>query len=213
LTTVAAPDTTLCDFTVTAYIGPMARPRSFDPDEALNLARDVFWRKGFQGTSLDDITAATGLAKPSLYAAFGDKNALFLKVLDRYHERIVANAERVLKEGPSARDAIERWLTGFVPFCSGVKGTRGCLSVNTAADGASDQKEVRNRLERFNRKLEQLLSNRLRADRAQFSDAFDPDHTAHAIMAIYMGLMVLAKDAPDAARVRATLNQAMKLFA
>ena len=69
----------------------MARPRSFDPDEALDLARDVFWQKGFQGASLDDITAATGLNKPSLYAAFGDKNALFLKVLDRYHARIVAN--------------------------------------------------------------------------------------------------------------------------
>ena len=191
----------------------MARPRSFDPDEALDLARDVFWRKGFQGTSLDDITAATGLAKPSLYAAFGDKNALFLQGLDRYHQRIVANAERVLKEGPSARDAIERWLTGFVPFCSGVKGTRGCLSVNTAADGVSDQKEVRNRIERFNRKLEQLLRNRLRADRTQFSGVFDPDSTAHTIMAIYLGLMVLAKDAPDAARVRATLNQTMRLLA
>lgn len=102
----------------------MARPRSFDPHEALDLARDVFWRQGFQGTSLDDITVATGLTKPSLYAAFGDKNTLFLKVLDRYHERVVANAERVLNEGP-ARDAIERWLTSFVPFCSGVKGTRG----------------------------------------------------------------------------------------
>jgi TetR/AcrR family transcriptional regulator, transcriptional repressor for nem operon len=191
----------------------MARPRSFDPDEALDLARDVFWRKGFQGASLDDITAATGIAKPSLYAAFGDKNALFLKVLDRYHQRIVANAERIIDEGPSARDAIERWLTGFVPFCSGVKGIRGCLSVNTASDGASDQKEVRNRIERFNRKLEQLLSKRLRADRAQFSDAFDPDSTAHTIMAIYVGLMVLAKDAPNAARVRATLNQAIKLLA
>jgi TetR/AcrR family transcriptional repressor of nem operon len=190
----------------------MARPRSFDPDEALDLARDVFWRNGFQGTSLDDITAATGLAKPSLYAAFGDKNALFLKVLDRYHGSIVANAERTLNQGPSAREAIERWLTGFVPFCSGVKGNRGCLSVNTAADGACDQ-EVRNRVERFNRKLEQLLSNRLRADRAQFSDAFDPDAAAHAIMAIYLGLMVMAKDAPTAARVRATLNQAMNLLA
>jgi TetR/AcrR family transcriptional repressor of nem operon len=191
----------------------MARPRSFDPDEALDAARDVFWQKGFQGTSLDDITAATGLAKPSLYAAFGDKNALFLKVLDRYHARIVAHAERILKEGPSARDAIERWLKGFVPFCSGLKGSRGCLSVNTAADGASDQKEIRKRIERFNRKLEQLLSNRLRADRAQFSATFDPGDAAHAIMAIYLGLMVLAKDAPDAARVRATLNQAMKLLA
>jgi AcrR family transcriptional regulator len=191
----------------------MARPRSFDSDQALDLARDVFWRKGFQSTSLDDITAATGLAKPSLYAAFGDKNALFLKILDRYQASIVANAERILSEGPSARDAIERWLTGFVPFCSGVRGSRGCLSVNTAADGASDQKEVRNRVERFNRKLEQLLSKRLRADRAQFSDAFDPDVAAHTIMAIYLGLMVLAKDAPDAARVRATLNQALKLLA
>jgi TetR/AcrR family transcriptional repressor of nem operon len=190
----------------------MARPRSFDTDQALDLARDVFWRKGFQSTSLDDITAATGLAKPSLYAAFGDKNAMFLKVLERYHASIVADAERILNEGASAREAIERWLTGFVPFCSGVKGIRGCLSVNTAADGASDQKEVRNRVERFNRKLEQLLSKRLRADRAQFSDTFDPDVSAHTIMAIYLGLMVLAKDAPDAARVRATLNQALKLL-
>jgi len=191
----------------------MARPRSFDPDEALDLARDVFWQNGFQGTSLDDITAATGLAKPSLYAAFGDKNALFLKVLDRYHASIVANAERALSQGPSARDAIERWLTGFVPYCSGTKGIRGCLSVNTAADGISDQKDVRDRVERFNRKLEQLLSNRLRADRAQFSDAFDPDAAAHTIMAIYLGLMIMAKDAPAAARVRATLNQALKLLA
>jgi len=191
----------------------MARPRSFDPDEALDAARDVFWQKGFQGTSLDDITAATGLAKPSLYAAFGDKNALFLKVLDRYHARIVANAERILDEGPSARDAIERWLKGFVPFCSGIKGSRGCLSVNTAADGVSDQKEIRKRIERFNRKLEQLLRNRLHADRAQFLDTFDPDAAAHTIMAIYLGLMVLAREAPDAARVRATLDQAMKLLA
>jgi TetR/AcrR family transcriptional repressor of nem operon len=191
----------------------MARPRNFDPDEALDLARDVFWRKGFQSTTLDDITAATGLAKPSLYAAFGDKNALFLKILDRYHGRIVSGAERVLNEGPSARDAIERWLAGFIPFCSGVRGSRGCLSINTAADGASEQKQVRTRIERFNRKLEELLRNRLRADRAQFSDGFDPDSAARTVMAIYFGLMIMAKDAPDAARVRATLNQAIKLLA
>ena len=190
----------------------MARPRSFDPDEALDLARDVFWEKGFQGASLDDVTAATGLAKPSLYAAFGDKNALFLKVLERYHARIIANAERIINDGPSAREAIHRWLTGFVPFCSGVKGKRGCLSVNTAADGAVMQKEIRKRIGDFNRKLEELLRNRLRADRSQFSDGFDPDGVAHTIMTIYLGLMVLAKDAPDAARVRATLNQAMRLL-
>lgn len=189
----------------------MARPRSFDPDEVLDLARDVFWQKGFQGTSLDDITAATGLTKPSLYAAFGDKNALFLKVLARYHAYIVGKAELVINDGPSAREAIERWLTGFVPRCSGVKGSRGCLSVNTSVDGVAE-KEVRKRIQAFNRQLEQLLRDRLRADRAQFADGFDPDAVAHTIMAIYQGLMVLAKDAPDAARVRATLDQAMKLL-
>jgi len=191
----------------------MARPRSFDPEEALDVARDVFWKKGFQGTSLDEIAALTQLAKTSLYAAFGDKNALFLKVLDRYHARIVANAERIINDGPSAREAIKRWLNGFVPFCSGVKGSRGCLSVNTAADGAGEQKEVRKSIEAFNHKLEELLRARLRADRAQFADGFDPDATAHTIMAIYLGLMVLAKEAPDATRVRATLDQALKLLA
>jgi TetR/AcrR family transcriptional repressor of nem operon len=166
----------------------MARPRSFDPDQALDLVRDVFWQKGFQGTSLDDITAATGLAKPSLYA------------------------ERIINDGPSARDAVHRWLTGFVPFCSGVKGKRGCLSINTSADGATEQKGVRKRVEAFNRKLEELLRDRLRADRTQFGEGFDPDAAAHTIMAIYTGLMVMAKDAPDAARVRATLDQVLKLL-
>jgi TetR/AcrR family transcriptional regulator, transcriptional repressor for nem operon len=190
----------------------MARPRSFDPDEVLDLARDVFWKNGFQGTSLDDITAATGLSKPSLYAAFGDKNALFLNVLERYHARIVAHAENVINDGPSARDAIQRWLTGFVPRCSGVKGSRGCLSVNTSGESVFAQKEVRSRIEAFNRRLEELLRQRLRADRKQFSDGFDPDATAHTIIAVYLGLMVLAKDAPDAARVRATLDQVIKLL-
>src|ERR1700739_3614111 len=110
----------------------MARPRTFDPDEALDAARDVFWKKGFQATSLDEITAASGLAKPSLYAAFGDKNALFLKVLDRYHERLLGCAERALAQPGSARDAIRQWLTGFVSSCSGEKGRRGCLSINAA---------------------------------------------------------------------------------
>lgn len=73
----------------------MARPRSFDPDDVLEIARQVFWQKGFQATSLDEITAASGIAKPSLYAAFGDKHALFLRVLDRYHDGILGWAERV----------------------------------------------------------------------------------------------------------------------
>jgi len=111
----------------------MARPRSFDPDETLDLARDVFWQKGFHGTSLDDITAATGIAKPSLYAAFGDKNALFLKVLDRYHARIVANAERIINEGPAARDAVPSQSRSISPNC----GARKVDSFSASGSGAT----------------------------------------------------------------------------
>src|ERR1700741_4975653 len=123
----------------------MARPRSFD------------------AASLDEITAASGIAKPSLYAAFGDKNALFLKVLDRYHDGILGWAERVLAQPGSARDAIRQWLTGFVPYCSGEKGQRGCLSVNSATDGSLDQAEVRKSIERYNKRLQELLRARRRA--------------------------------------------------
>ena len=85
----------------------------------------IFWRKGFQATSLE-ITAESGIAKPPLYAAFGDKTAPF---------------ERVLAQPGSACEAIGQWLIGFVPYCSGERGRRGCSSVNSATDGSLDQAE------------------------------------------------------------------------
>lgn len=190
----------------------MARPRSFDPDDVLEVAREVFLRKGYQAASLDEITAASGIAKPSLYAAFGDKNALFLRVLDRYHDRILGWAERVLAQPGPARDAIRQWLAGFVPYCSGAKGARGCLSINAATDGSLDQAEIRKSIERYNRQLEQLLRARLHADRAQFRKGFDPDLTAHTIMVVHTGLMTLAHQGSDAKRVQAVIDQVMTLL-
>ncbi len=92
----------------------MARPRTFDPNDVLLAARQIFWRKGYQSTSLDDITEATGLTKPSLYAAFGDKASLFLKVLDDYHDRLIMRSGRILSEAPNARAAVEAWLTSLL---------------------------------------------------------------------------------------------------
>jgi TetR/AcrR family transcriptional repressor of nem operon len=191
----------------------MARPRTFDPDEVLNSAREIFWQKGFHGTSLDDITAATGLAKPSLYAAFGDKDALFLKVLDRYHDVVLRRSERVITAGPSARQAIENWLDSYLPYCTGTKGNRGCLSINTATDGALDRAELRKSVKRFNTKLENLICARLEADRTQFVEDFDPVAVARTIMTIYSGVMVLSKQTQSADRVKSVIAQAMKLLA
>jgi TetR/AcrR family transcriptional regulator, transcriptional repressor for nem operon len=191
----------------------MARPRTFDPEEVLDAARDIFWRKGFGGTSLDDITAETGLTKPSLYAAFGDKTSLFLHVLERYHDAVLARSGKILTSGPSARAAIEAWLLSCVPFCSGRKGRRGCLSINTAADGGHDAPKLRNSIARFNARLEALILARLEADRAQFAKDFDPLAATHAIAAVYVGLMTQAKQAPAPQRVKSVIAQITKLLA
>ncbi len=191
----------------------MVRPRSFDPEAVLEIAREIFWTKGFQRTSLDDITSATNLTKPSLYAAFGDKNALFLQVLDRYHVMLVARAERKLAGGPSAREAIAGWLEGFVPSCSGSRGVRGCLSINAATDGVLDQTEIRDSIAQFNARLEELIRLRLEADRRQFSKDFDPKAAAFFIMTVYNGLMVMARQMPRPDSVKNTIAWAVTILA
>jgi TetR/AcrR family transcriptional repressor of nem operon len=98
------------------------------------------------------------------------------------------------------------------PYCSGEKGQRGCLSVNSAADGSLDQAEVRKSIERYNKRLEELLRARLRADRAKFEKGFDPDLTARTIMVVHTGLMALAQQAPNSKRVKAVIDQVMNLL-
>src|ERR1700758_5514377 len=92
---------------------PPGRPREFDPGEALDEALRVFWEKGYDGASLSDLTEAMGITRPSMYAAFGDKEALFRKVLDRYVNGPSAYLNEALNES-TARGAVERWLFGAI---------------------------------------------------------------------------------------------------
>ncbi|HEY9657475.1 MAG TPA: TetR/AcrR family transcriptional regulator, partial [Allocoleopsis sp.] len=89
------------------------RPRAFDIDEALEQALQVFWRKGYLGTSLTDLTEAMGINRPSLYATFGNKESLFRKVLDRYSDRQTAYLRSALEE-PTARKVIEQMMYGVI---------------------------------------------------------------------------------------------------
>src|SRR5216684_4462569 len=92
---------------------PTGRPREFDADEALERALELFWRQGYEGTSLGELTAAMGINRPSLYAAFGNKESLFRKALDRYVGAGMAFLRDALEE-PTARRAIETLLRGYV---------------------------------------------------------------------------------------------------
>jgi AcrR family transcriptional regulator len=109
---------------------PGGRPRTFDADAALDRALEVFWRQGYEGTTLSDLTAAMGINRPSLYAAFGSKDQLFTRVLDRYLTGPGAFAEQAL-DAPTAREVVERLAYGAVDLTTGPRTPHGCLSVNT----------------------------------------------------------------------------------
>lgn len=109
----------------------MGRPRSFDIDRALDRALQVFWRKGYEGTSLSDLTKAVGVNRPSLYAAFGDKETLFRKALDRYLDGPAAYTQEALKES-TARAVIERLLRGAADLNAAPRNPGGCLMVQGA---------------------------------------------------------------------------------
>jgi len=103
------------------------RPRSFDRDAALERAMQVFWRQGYEATSVSDLTRAMGINPPSLYAAFGDKEQLYLAALERYEQERRESVVRILEEAPSARQAIERLLEEAASEMASGEVWRGCV--------------------------------------------------------------------------------------
>jgi len=113
------------------------RPREFDYDKALDQAIRVFWQKGYEGTSLPDLTDAMGINRPSLYAAFGNKEELFRKALERY-SGTVSDRARSLLSAPKIHDAVENFLMGSAEGFTCKESPRGCLSVQGALVGSED---------------------------------------------------------------------------
>jgi TetR/AcrR family transcriptional repressor of nem operon len=187
----------------------MARPRSYDAEAVLDAARDLFWSRGYQAASLDELARITGVNKPSLYAAFGDKAGLFRLVLDRYHVTVLALSERVLNGGGSPRRAIRAWLLGFLSFCSGELGARGCLSLNTNLEASVLSPDVRSSIDQLQKNTEALL--RAAFDRGkeagEFAASFDSVGAARALLVAQSGLMVLARGRPPAAETLASMER------
>ena len=119
---------------------PRGRPRGFEPETALARAMDAFWREGYAATSLDAIAAATGLNRPSLYGAFGDKHALYVQAYRRYREQVRESFAPLLAEPAPIRDKLRRILGAALElYLAGEDGPRGCFTVLTASsDAAAD---------------------------------------------------------------------------
>jgi TetR/AcrR family transcriptional regulator, copper-responsive repressor len=113
------------------------RPRAFEPETALVQAMDAFWKDGFAATSLDDVSAATGLNRPSLYSAFGDKRALYLKAYGQYRKHVNESFQPLFAAKKPLRAKLRRILTAALDlYLGGENGPRGCFTVLSAASDA-----------------------------------------------------------------------------
>ncbi|WP_321911385.1 TetR/AcrR family transcriptional regulator [Paraburkholderia sp. J11-2] len=147
---------------------PRGRPRAYDPEEALARVRDTFWRNGYTGTSLDDLSEATGMNRPSLYGAFGDKHALYLQTLERYVEAGRVAMESALDSALPLREALMRVFDGALGwYLPAHDAARGCLLIGTAAVEAVNDDAVRERLAAGLRTFDKAFERRLRAALAQ----------------------------------------------
>jgi len=167
----------------------LGRPRAFDPDVALERAMHVFWAKGYEGASLSDLTQAMRINRPSLYAAFGNKEQLFRKVLDRYASGPLAYFGQAL-EAPKARDVVEQILFGAARMASDPRLPAGCLMVQgaLACGNASARKEVAARRAAAEVALRRRLQ-RAKRERDLPKNA-DPAELAHYVMTVVRGMAV-----------------------
>lgn len=138
----------------------MGRHREFDVDEALDAALCVFWRKGYEGASYTDLTEATGVERPALYSAFGNKEALFRRALERYYDRYLDFFPAALEQ-PTSRDVVACILRNAAELHTRYPDRPGCLGVHGSLAGSDDAEPVRRAMVEARAKGETLLCERL----------------------------------------------------
>ncbi len=194
----------------TAQLG---RPRGFDPDVALERAMHVFWAKGYEGAALSDLTQAMRINRPSLYAAFGNKEQLFRKVLDRYASGPLAYFEKALA-APKARDVIEQILFGAADLASDPKLPAGCLMVQGAlacGDAAgSVQKETAARRTASEVALRRRLQRAKRE--GDLSPRSDPAELARYVMTVLQGMAVQGTNGAKRDQLRRVAQVALRAW-
>jgi len=192
---------------------PRGRPRAFDPEAALDRAMHVFWAKGYEGASLSDLTRAMRINRPSLYAAFGNKEELFLKVLDRYANGPLAYFRKALA-APKAREVIEQILLGAADMATDPKLPAGCLMVQGAlacGDSAgSVQKEVAARRAASEVALHRRLQRAKRE--GDLSPQADPAELARYIMTVLQGMAVQGANGATRDQLRRVARTALRAW-
>ena len=189
----------------------LGRPRSFETGKALDAAMKVFWCKGYEGASLSDLTKAMGINRPSLYAAFGDKESLFRKVLDRYDSGPAGYVREALNQ-PTARAVVERLLEGAAELGTASSNPRGCLFVQSALACGDKAEGIRNDL--ILRRDAGEKAVRLRLKRAQaegdLAHDADPADLARYVVTVVQGIAVQAASGAARPELRRVIQTALR---
>jgi AcrR family transcriptional regulator len=189
------------------------RPREFDIDKALDAALNVFWRKGYEGTTLPDLTAAMSINRPSLYAAFGNKESLFRKALDRYAKGPGCYVTEALNE-PIARDVMENLFRRSVDLLTNPENPRGCLWVQGALACGESSESVRQELIARREASEIAIRKRFAKALAQDELPADisPADLARYVVAVMQGMSVLAAGGATRKELQRVAQIAMRIW-
>lgn len=187
------------------------RPRSFDREEALRRAMAVFWTRGYEGASLGDLTAAMGINRPSLYAAFGCKEALFREAVQLYDASESEPVQQALDAAPTARAAVEAMLRANADAYAHPKKPRGCMIVLSSLVGAPEHEELRRFLARLRRQGEADLRRRIERGIAEgdVPRQADAQRLAAFYTTVLQGLSVQARDGASRKTLQTIVDDAM----
>lgn len=186
----------------------MARPRKFNEERVIERAMHLFWRNGFEATSLSDLLRVTGLSKSSLYGSFGDKRSLFMASLDAYRQQRRARLRAVLAGGPTARDAIESFLRGIIRDAANPDGAYGCMICNEAVEfGASDEEMHRIVLDDFNEIEDAFAATIVLGQQdGSIASTSEPRKLARFLTTTMQGLQVMIRAQAEPARLQDTID-------
>jgi len=192
----------------------MARTKEFDERQVLLAAMLVFWDKGYEGTSINDLEQATGLRRTSLYNTFGNKRALFERVLACYKESIMASLFTAMDSTQDIREGTRRLLNATLDVNYAEQNPGGCLVVLSVLESGQHDTESRASLERTMQELRQGLRQRIAraCQRGELPANLDATATATTIATIMSGMMVLGKANFPRTALKKTVNQVLELF-
>jgi AcrR family transcriptional regulator len=190
---------------------PSGRTRQFDVDEALGRALEVFWARGYEGATLPELTRAMGINRPSLYAAFGNKEQLFHKALDRYQTGPQAFLTESLAK-PTARAVVEAIFSGFIRMQRDRDKARGCLIVSGALACGEEAEPVRLELIRLRQATVTLFRERFEraVQEGDLPDGTDCATLARYIATVLNGLAVQAASGATEKELRQVAVMAMR---